>query len=262
MQKKISSRTFDKPFKKDKKDKKEKIQVKDVVYGAHSIIEMLKAKRRNLFGIYTLKSLPKAFDRIKPYLPKSIPNLQYVDKNVLDGIAQSPEHMGVVAVVSPFKTRSVMFSPKTHPNILLLDAIQDVRNLGAILRSAYCVGIDGVVLCKSKSAPLSAPVFKASAGLAEHLDIFVAPSIKHAVLAVKEAGYNLYMAVLEGKDVSTVEFKRPSCLVIGNEAIGITKDIRSFGELITIPQRSPEISYNASVAAGILLFFISNFKAK
>ena len=164
-----------------------------------------------------------------------------------------------VAVVCPFKTRAVMFSPKTHPRILLLDAIQDVRNLGAILRSASCAGIDGVVLCKSKSAPLCAPVFKASAGLAEHLDIFQSPSIKYAVLAAKDAGYTMYMAVLDGKDVTKVVPDQPWCLVIGNEAVGITKEIRQFGQAVTIPQRSPEISYNASVAAGILLFYMCNF---
>lgn len=240
-----------------KKKKREIIKKSDVVYGAHAIIEMLKAKKRKLYSLYTKKPLPKAWQRIKPYLPKSVPNIQYVEKNVLDGIAQSPEHMNVVAVVSPFQTRSKMFSPKTHPFILLLDSVQDVRNLGAILRSAYCAGVDGVVLCKSKSAPLSAPVFKASAGLAEHLEIYQAPSIKHAAMEVKNAGYNMYMAVIDGQNITTTTIKRPSCLVIGNEAVGITKEVREYGHPVTIPQRTNDISYNASVAAGILLFFVA-----
>ncbi len=237
--------------------KKKKIAAKDVVFGPNAIIEMLKAKRRRLFSIYTKKPLPKAWNRIQKYLPKSVPNIQYVTKNALDGLARTTEHKGIVALVSPFKYASKMFDPKKKPFIVLLDSIQDVGNLGAILRSAYCAGADGIVLCRSKAAMLTPTVFSASAGYAEYLDVYVAPSIGHAVQEMKKAGYTLYMAVMNGKDASQVEFKKPACLVIGNEAIGINKQVLKDGEHITIPQRSNEISYNASVAAGILLFLMA-----
>ena len=229
----------------------------ELIYGAHPIIEALKAKKRRLISIYTTKPLPKAWDRFQQYLPKSVPNIQYVSKDVLDRMSGTTEHNGILAWFTPFKFASKVFDPVKKPFILLLDSIQDVRNLGAILRSAYCTGVDGVVLCKGHSAPLTPAAFKASAGLAEHLDIYVAPSIKHAAFELKNAGYNLYMAVIDGKNVLDVEIKKPVCLVIGNEAIGITKDVVAFGQPITLPQRMPDISYNASVAAGILLFMIS-----
>jgi len=98
--------------------------------------------------------------------------------------------------------------------------------------------------------------------LAEHLDIYLAPSLKCAVLDLKKAGYNLYMGVLEdGKNALEVEYKGPMCLVIGNEASGITKEIRGHGELITLPQKSTDISYNASVAAALLMFVLSHAKS-
>ena len=228
----------------------------ELLYGAHAIIEMLKAGRRKLLSIYTTKPLPKAWDRIAPFLPKHVPNIQYVSREILDRMAGTPDHNGILAWATPFKFSSTLFDPKKKPFILLLDSIQDVRNAGAILRSAYCVGIDGVVMCKAQSAPMTGAVFKASAGLAEHMDILLVPSMKYAVQELKRAGYNFYMAVLDGKDVTQVEFKSPTCLVIGNEAAGIAKDVISMGEAITIPQRSPEISYNASVAAGILMFYM------
>lgn len=229
----------------------------DMVYGAHPIIELLKAKKRKIISIYTTKPLPKSWDRIAPYLPKAVPNIQYVSRDILDRMAGSSDHMGIIAWVSPFKFVSKPFDPERKPFILLLDSIQDVRNMGAILRSAYCTGVDGIVLCKSKSAPINAAVCKASAGLVEHLDIYLVPSLKSAVVELKKAGYNFYMAVLDGKKATDIEFKKPSCLVIGNEATGITKDIQSLGQAVTLPQRSPEISYNASVAAGILLFLVA-----
>ncbi len=241
---------------RSKKESIKKESTKECIYGAHAIIEMLKAKRRRLISIYTRKPLPKSWERIQPYLPKSIPNIQYVEKNVLDGIAQSPDHMNVVALVSPFKFYPKMFTPKTHPIILLLDGIQDVGNLGAILRSAYCAGLTGVVVPTLKAAPITSAVFKASAGLAEYLDIYQPASTAQAIMELKQAGYNLYMAVVDGENVTQVEFKQPLCIVVGNEAIGISRDIKKQGIGITIPQR-PDVSYNASVAAGILLFYVT-----
>ena len=239
-----------------KKQTQKKIEG-EILYGAHPIIEMLKAKKRKLISIYTTKKPPKAWERILRYLPKQVPNIQYVERAVLDRLAGGTDHMGVVAWVTPFKFCKAVFTPDKKPLILLLDAVQDVRNLGAILRSAYCMGINGVVLCKKDSAPINAAVFKASAGLAEYLDIHIAPSMAHAVTQLKHNGYEMYMAVLDGIDATQVTYHKGSCLVIGNEATGIAKNIRSEGMLITLPQRNAEISYNASVASALLMFTIA-----
>lgn len=233
----------------------------DLVIGAHPLIELLKAKKRKVISIYTTNPTPKSWERVQPYLPARRPQIQYVTKEVLTRIAGTTDHMGIIAYVSPFQFRSKPFEAKDKPFILLLDSVQDVRNLGAILRSAHCMGVDGVVLCKGKSAPLTAAAYKASAGLAEHMEIYLASSLKSAVLDLKKAGYTMYMAVLEnGKDALNVEYKKPMCLVIGNEASGITKEVRGMGELITLPQKSPDISYNASVAAALLMFVLSHGK--
>lgn len=234
----------------------------EMLYGAHPIIEMLKAKRRKLHSIYTTKNLPKAWERVQPYLPASIPNIQYVSRDVLDRMAGTTDHNCIIALVSPFKFTQTIFKPKEKPFIVLLDAIQDVRNAGAILRSAFCTEVDGIVMCKTKGAPLTPAVFKASAGLAEHLPIYQVGSLKQAIAELKQAGYHFYMAVLDGQDATKTVFQKPCCLVIGNEAEGITKDIRGQGTLITLPQKTPDISYNASVAAGILMFLLKYVPGK
>jgi 23S rRNA (guanosine2251-2'-O)-methyltransferase len=237
---------------------KRKSDVKgELIFGAHAIIEVLKAKRRRVLGIYTTKPLPKSWDRIQPYLSKQPFNIQYVDRGVLDRMAGTTDHNSILTWVTPFKYQSKPFDPAQKPFILMLDAVQDVRNLGAILRSAYCTGVQGVVLCKTQSAPMTGAAFKASAGLAEYLDIYLAPTMKHAVMEHQKAGYNFYMAVLEGKNALAIDYKTPACLVIGNEATGIAKDIQTMGNKVTLPQKMADISYNASVAAGILLFLIS-----
>ena len=233
----------------------------DLIYGPHAIIELLKAGKRKLISIYTTKPLPKAMDRINKHLKKKVPNIQYVSSEVLTRMAGASEHSGVVALVSPFKYIVKPFHPSKRKFILLLDGIKDVRNLGAILRSAYCTGVNGIVICKRGGASITPSVFKTSAGLVEYLDIYQANSIGAAVSELKNAGYNLYMSVAgleNGTDATKVEYKDPVCLVIGSEERGIDKGVRKNGTLITLPQRDSDISYNASVATGILLFTISN----
>ncbi|KKP24198.1 MAG: RNA methyltransferase, TrmH family, group 3 [candidate division TM6 bacterium GW2011_GWF2_28_16] len=234
-------------------------QTMDMIYGAHSIIELLKAKKRKLFSIYTTKPLPKSFNRVERYLPKNVPNTQYVSRQILDKMANCTDHMGIIALVAPFKYLTNLNNLKDKKFILLLDGVKDVRNLGAILRSAYCIGVEAVVLCQKNGALITAATHKASAGLAEYLDIYLSPSIEHAVTNINSMGFNLYMAVLEnGKDATKINYNSPMCLVIGSEEFGISKSVQDKGTLITIPQRNIEISYNASVAAGILMFLLKH----
>ena len=123
----------------------------------------------------------------------------------------------------PFIIRKKFYEPARNPFLLLLDSIQDPRNLGAILRSAYCTGVDGIIICGKNSAPLNATALKSSAGLAEHLDIYQAPTALAAVQDLKKAGYPLYLATLQGEDATGFPYSLPLCLVIGNESTGIEK---------------------------------------
>ena len=236
--------------------KKTKKTVGELIFGMHPIIELLKAKRRKLITIYTTKPTPKGWQNIEKLLPKYKVPIQYVSRDVLHRMAGSTDHQGIVAWVQPFPFRKNPFDPKKQQFLLMLDGIQDPRNLGAILRSAHCTGADGVVLTKKGASPLNAVAIKASAGLAEHLEIYQSPSAQAAAQELASAGYNLYLATLKGESALESTYKKPLCLIIGGEATGITKSILGMGTQITLPQRTSDISYNASVAAGILLFLI------
>ncbi|EKD23257.1 MAG: hypothetical protein ACD_82C00178G0002 [uncultured bacterium] len=238
-----------------KKDKAK--QVSEIIYGVHPIIELLKAKRRKLISIYTTKPEPKAWDQLEKLMPKYPVPVQYVSRDVLAKLAGSTDHQGIVAWVQKFPYRTKFFDPKNQKFIVMLEGIQDPHNLGAILRSAYCTGAQGAILIQKGSCPLSAAAIKSSAGLAEHMELFLATSPQAAIMLLKEAGYNIYMAVFNGTDANKCDFKEPLCLVVGGEGFGISKSIIKDGIPVTIAQRTPDISYNASVAAGILLFLIS-----
>lgn len=238
--------------------KKTKAITGELIYGIHPVIELLKAKRRKLISIYTTEPTPQAWGEIEKLFPKYPFNIQYVKRDVLARMAGNTDHQGIIAWTQSFPIRTKPFDPAKQPFLLMLDSIQDVGNLGAILRSAYCAGVDGIVLCKKNAAPLNAAAFKASAGLAEHLEIYVAVSPQAAVQELKQAGYNLYMAAFGGSNAMTCAYQGPLCLVIGSEGTGITKSVLSQGTQVTLPQRTSDISYNASVAAGILVFLVGN----
>lgn len=229
----------------------------ELIFGLHSILEVIKAKKRKLITLYTTRPEPKGWQQVVDALGEKKVPIQYVERTVLTRMAETPDHQGIVGWVMPFIFKKQMFEHAKYPVLLMLDSIQDPRNVGAMLRSAYCTGIDGVIMIKKGGSPLTATALKSSAGLAEHVPIFLAGSVQEAAQLVKKAGYTIYLATFNGSNAMQVEFKKPLCLVIGSEGIGVSKSILKEGIPITLPQRTKDISYNASVAAGILSFLVT-----
>jgi 23S rRNA (guanosine2251-2'-O)-methyltransferase len=145
-----------------------------------------------------------------------------------------------------------------YPLILILDSIQDPRNLGAIIRNAECAGVDGILVTKHNSASLNETVLKASAGATEHSKICLVNNLVNAIKILKDNGFWVMGASLgESKDYSSIDYKIPVAVIIGNEEKGIrrlTADNCDF--LIKIPMKGKIQSLNVSVAAGIILFEI------
>lgn len=236
--------------------KKQQPKYSDFVYGIHSTLELLSAKRRKVSMVYTTKHEIKAWPKISKLLPKHTP-IQFVSKDVLDNIAQTTQHQGIITFTTPFPFEKNIFDSKNQSFIVVLDGVQDVRNLGAIIRSAYCTGADGIVICGKNSAPLTPASIHASAGLAEHCKIFIAPSMSFALQELKSKGFALYIATLgSGENAATFKFEQPAALIIGNEESGVSSTTLKSGKRILLPQRRQDISYNASVAAGILMFLM------
>jgi len=234
-------------------------KIYEVVYGIHPILELLKAKKRKITAIYTTKPEPKAFKQIKSHLPKYNFRQIYKTRQELTQLAESSDHQGIIVRTTAFQTRKKPFDSEKQRFVLMLDGIQDTRNLGAILRSAYCTGFQKIIITKKGSAPINASTLKASAGLAEHLEIYQTPSANTGIQELKKTGYNIYISALkkDAKDATKITFKGPLCLVIGSESTGVSKEILNKGQTIILPQKTADISYNASVAAGILLFIIA-----
>ena len=177
--------------------------------------------------------------------------------------APSQNAQGVVALKQDFKFFSLdkilLDTKKTSlPLILVLDEIQDPHNVGAILRSAECVGVNGVILTKHQSATITSTVTKTSAGATEHLKICQVNNLSQTIDELKEKGFWIVGSSLENaKNYTEVDYKIPIALIVGNEEKGIRKLTASKCDfLVKIPMSGKIQSLNVSVATGILLFEI------
>ncbi|MGQ9644502.1 MAG: 23S rRNA (guanosine(2251)-2'-O)-methyltransferase RlmB [Ignavibacterium sp.] len=144
------------------------------------------------------------------------------------------------------------------PLILILDSIQDTHNVGAILRTAECSGVDGVIVTKHNSAPINETVAKTSAGASELVKICQVNNLANTIDELKKEGFWIVGSYLgNSKPYTEVDYKIPIALIVGNEEKGIRKltaDKCDF--LVHIPMKGKIQSLNVSVATGILLFEI------
>ena len=145
---------------------------------------------------------------------------------------------------------------KTYPLILILDSIQDTHNLGAILRTAECAGVDGVLITKHNSAPINETVTKTSAGAIEHLKICLVDNLVNAIKELKDNGFWIFGSYLnDAKHYDMMDYKLPAAIILGNEEKGIRKLVAENCDfLIKIPMLGKIQSLNVSVSAGILTF--------
>lgn len=145
-----------------------------------------------------------------------------------------------------------------YPLLLILDSIQDTHNVGAILRSADCSGVDGIIITKNNSAPINETVVKTSAGASEHVKITLINNLAQTIDELKQKGFWIVGSYLEGAKIYTkVDYKVPIAVIVGNEEKGIRKlTADKCDHLVHIPMKGKIQSLNVSVATGVLLFEI------
>jgi 23S rRNA (guanosine2251-2'-O)-methyltransferase len=178
-------------------------------------------------------------------------------------IIKNQKAQGVAAVKSVYKFYSleeIISKAKSvvNPLILILDSIQDTHNVGAILRTAECSGVNGVLVTKHNSAPINATVVKTSAGATEHIKIAQVNNLSNAIDQLKENGLWIIGSSLENsKPYTEVDYNTPIAIIVGNEEKGIRKlTADKCDHLVKIPMSGKLQSLNVSVATGILLFEI------
>ncbi len=187
--------------------------------------------------------------------------VQEVDKVRLDAIY--PHHQGMLAFVSAAKYASLedIFDTAEErgeePLVVVLDGITDPHNLGAIVRSAECVGAHGVIIPERRSVGLTPAAVKAAAGACEYMNVVRVVNLNRTLEDLKARGLWIVGATMDGEDVASANLSGPLALVIGAEGEGISQLVEKNCDMkVSLPMRGHIESLNASVAAGVLLYAV------
>lgn len=187
--------------------------------------------------------------------------VKHVEKAYLDKISEGGQHQGVIAQTVPYvykdlsEIMAIAENRNEKPFLLVLDSITDPHNFGAILRTAECAGVHGVVIPKRRAVGITSSVVKASAGALEYIAIAKVSNIPTTIDALKERGLWIIGADPSGTVYTKQDYKIPLALVIGGEDKGISRLIREKCDFISgIPLKGKIDSLNASVAAALLLY--------
>ncbi len=151
---------------------------------------------------------------------------------------------------------------KNQPFIVLLDGIEDPHNLGAIIRTCECAGVDGIIIPKARACQVNETVVRTSAGAISHMKIARVANLKTAIDELKENGLWIYACELGGQDLYSQNLTGPIAVVIGSEGNGIKQSLRTYCDgVLTLPQLGSVNSLNASVSAGIVIYEILRQRA-
>jgi 23S rRNA (guanosine2251-2'-O)-methyltransferase len=240
-----------------------------LLFGIYPVIEALKAKQ-TIDKAYVQKGLqsPK-IDAIVADLEALNTTISYVPLEKMEKLCRS-NHQGIILISSPIEfvgletmVEAVLESEKT-PLFLILDQISDVRNFGAILRTAECTGVDGVIIQKKGGAPVSGDTVKTSAGAIFNIPICKVDHIKDAIYYLQGSGITTIAATEKTQDtIYNLELNEPMAIVMGSEGLGVSKSVLSIvDKKASLPLLGVINSLNVSVACGALLYEVVRQRSK
>lgn len=233
----------------------------DLLIGRNAVTEALKSDREIDTLILMRNNNNPALSRLASMAKEKGAVVKEVDSKKLDFMCGGANHQGVAAYVAAHEYASVedIFAYAEEkgeaPFIVVCDEIEDPHNLGAIIRTAECAGVHGVIIPKRRSASLNFTVGKTSAGALEYMRVARVSNLASTIDELKEKGCWVYGADMDGTDYKKTDFSGAVVLVIGSEGKGIGKLIRQKCDaIVSLPMKGNINSLNASVAAGILMY--------
>ncbi len=237
------------------------MQEQTQIFGIRAIIEAINAGE-TIDKVFLQKGLKgELFSELEAVLRKNSINTSYVPVEKLNRLTKK-NHQGAVAQISPIEFHdietlvlNVLESGKT-PLFLLLDQLSDVRNFGAIIRTAECTGVDGIIIQKKGGAPVNGDTIKTSAGAVFKVPICKVDHIKDAVFYMQASGINVIAATEKTEHVLfDISFKEPSAIIMGSEGRGINPStLKVVDAKAKLPILGEIESLNVSVACGAFLY--------
>ncbi|MCE2743628.1 MAG: 23S rRNA (guanosine(2251)-2'-O)-methyltransferase RlmB [Fluviicola sp.] len=242
-------------------ERRERKDSDEFIFGIRSVIEAIKAERE-INKVMILKGINKdLFLELKDALAGKNYYIQYVPQEKLDKVTQN-NHQGVIAYVSPISYHNIeklveeKLEKGEKPCILFLDRITDVRNFGAIARTAECEGVDAIVIPSRGSVQVTSDAIKTSAGALNRIPVCKSDNIKDSLFYLQQCGLRI-VACTEKTNVPLYEvnLRGSVAIVMGSEEDGITSDILNMADIkAKIPMKGEISSLNVGVATGMVLY--------
>ena len=227
--------------------------------GRNAVIELLKTDK-NIDKILIEKGGQGTLGLIFAEARKRNVRVQFVDRKVLDKESETRRHQGVIAFTTDYEyydLEEIIAEKKNEKGgfVVLCDGIEDVHNLGSIIRVAECAGADGVVISKSGCASVTESVIRISAGAAEHMKVAKVPNLNQAVEFLQKNGFWVYALEAGGEDIYAQNFDGNVALVVGGEDSGVKRLTKEkCDKTLSLPLQGKVNSLNASVALGIAAY--------
>lgn len=234
-----------------------------IIEGRNPVIEAIKSGAEIDTILISKEGSEGAYKKITELAKEKNILVKNVDKFTLDRLSENKRHQGVIAEAMEYEYKEIddilelAKERNEKPFIIILDEITDVHNLGAIIRTAECLGAHGIIIPKRRSAQVNGVVAKSSAGAVEYMHIARVTNISSTIEELKEKGLWIYGAHTDGNNVYDEKFDSPVALVIGSEGSGIGRLVKEKCDtLVKIPMKGKVNSLNASCAASIIMYEI------
>jgi 23S rRNA (guanosine2251-2'-O)-methyltransferase len=233
-----------------------------ILYGLRAVKEAINSGKE-FDKVFVQKGLKgEIFGELRKLLEDNKIPYQFVPTEKLNRITDNRSHQGIVAFISHILYHRLedvlpgVFEDGKTPLILVLDRITDVRNFGAICRTAECAGVQAVVIPAQGAAQVNGDAIKASAGALHNIPICREPNLKLALDYLKESGLQLISVTEKADDFyPSANYSGPTALILGSEEDGISYEyIKRSDARVKIPMNGKIESLNVGVAAGIVLF--------
>ncbi|MEQ8905438.1 23S rRNA (guanosine(2251)-2'-O)-methyltransferase RlmB [Ekhidna sp.] len=233
----------------------------DIIYGIRTVIEAVKSGQ-HLERVFIQKSLKgDLYKELMLELHQTSTPISKVPSERIDKFTKK-NHQGVVALISPVQYHTLehlvpeLYEKGRNPLILILDEITDIRNFGAIARTAECLGVDAIVIPSRGGAQINEDAVKTSAGAFNYLPVCREKNLLDAARYLKESGIQIVSCSEKTKKtLDQMDFTGPLAIIMGSEESGISSELLELSdEIAKVPMSGSIESLNVGVAAGMALY--------
>lgn len=232
------------------------------IEGKNQVIEAIK-NNVTINKIIVDKNYITRKDDVISLAKKGKLKIEFLPKKIMDGLSETGHHQGYIAETVDFEYCEIddilnnAEQKNQPPFVVLLDGIEDPHNLGAIIRTCECAGVDGIIIPKVRACQVNETVVRTSAGAISNMKIARVTNLKEAIDFLKEKGLWIYVSETGGKEIYTQNLTGAIGIVIGSEGNGVKPSIKNYCDgIVTLPLKGSVNSLNASVATGIVVYEI------